>query len=60
MAAKVPQPRRGSGDELGERVRPLTVFVTADERAAVVKRLRRVHRDRRVALLRALGVSKGE
>lgn len=35
----------------------LTVFVTAGERRRVLKRLRREHADRRVALLRLLGVT---
>lgn len=51
-----PEPRRLTDDEINARVRPLTVFLTARERAAVLRRLRRLHRDRRTALLRALGV----
>ncbi len=51
-----PEPRRLTEADISARVRPLTVFITAEERALVLKRLRRLHRDRRTALLRALGV----
>jgi len=54
MGRVVPKPR-AAGDG-SEAMAAVTVFVTKAERAAVLRRLRRVHRDRRVALLRALGV----
>ncbi len=53
-------PRRVTEEEVAGRVRALTVFVTAEERALVLKKLRRVHRDRRVALLRVLGVKRSD
>ena len=59
MAKGVAKPKRLSEEQLASRSRPLTVFLTVEERAAVVKRLRRIDADRRVALLRALGVGAG-
>jgi hypothetical protein len=55
----VPQPRVVGERDLGGRSRPLTFFVSAEERSAVLKRLGRLDRDRRRALLKALGVSVG-
>ena len=37
---------------------PITFFVTGRERTEVLRALRAVHRDRTVALLRALGIER--
>jgi len=57
MAKGVPEPKRLTSEELARQARALTFFVTVEERERVLKRLKRVHADRRVALLRALGIT---
>lgn len=49
-----PQPR--PAPDPGTLPRPLTIFLTADEHAAAVRALRRLHTDRAKALMKALRV----
>ena len=39
---------------------PITFFVTGRERTEVLRALRALHRDRTVALLRALGIERAQ
>ncbi|MFI4898192.1 MAG: hypothetical protein ACIARR_10235 [Phycisphaerales bacterium JB059] len=52
-----PPPPRERVDE-GSLPHALTFFLSVDERRAVVRRLRRVDRDRTRALLRLLGLDR--
>lgn len=46
--------------EPGALAQPLTFFLTVDERRAVLRALRRIHTDRRRALLVALRIASVE
>jgi len=53
-------PRPATPPPEGELPEPLTIFLTADQRAEALRRLKRFHSRRDVALRRALGMGIGK